>query len=191
MTGLIFSKRRAVNFLISCSCSNNLLSLRNCVTQLKLYTFEKLSSTIFCCLWASQTSVSPDQISTFSDIYRHKSPILTLYQLIRVTHSILGLVILPPQFCHQHHPLFTKELQHIMAWPLPFLQNLCHRDYGERRSIPARLLFAQGRVLEGATQKKVWSLALHRLTVHSTQRWKNWQGIKTEPINCITKENKG
>ena len=36
--------------------------------------------------------MSPDQISTFSDIYRHKSPILTLYQLIRVTHSILGLV---------------------------------------------------------------------------------------------------
>ena len=56
---------------------------------------------------------------------------------------------------NQHHPLFTKELQHIMAWPLPFLQNLSHRDYGERRSIPARLLFAQGRVLEGATQKKV------------------------------------
>ena len=100
-------------------------------------------------------------------------------------------IILPPQFCHQHHPLFTKELQHIMAWPLPFLQNLSHRDYGERRSIPARLLFAQGRVLEGGTQKKVWSLALHRLTVHSTQRWKNWQGIKTKPINCITKENKG
>ena len=27
------------------------------------------------CEWASQASVSPDQISTFSNIYRHKSPI--------------------------------------------------------------------------------------------------------------------
>ena len=40
-----------------------------------------------------QASVSFDQISTFSDIYRHKSPILTLYQIIRVTHSILGLFL--------------------------------------------------------------------------------------------------
>ena len=30
----------------------------------------------------------------FSDIYRHKSPILTLYQLIRVAHTILGLVFI-------------------------------------------------------------------------------------------------
>ena len=51
---------------------------KNCVTQLMLYTGDKLSSPIFCCLSVCQASVSPDQISTFSDIYRHKSPILTL-----------------------------------------------------------------------------------------------------------------
>ena len=41
----------------------------NCVTQLKLYSFDKLSSPIFCCLSVTQASVSPDQISTFSNIY--------------------------------------------------------------------------------------------------------------------------
>ena len=54
----------------------------NCVTQLKLDTGEKLSSTIFCCLCVSEASVSPDQISTFSNIYRHTSPLLTQYNLI-------------------------------------------------------------------------------------------------------------
>ena len=42
----------------------------HCVTQLKLDTGEKLSSSIFCCLSVCQASVSPDQISTFSNIYR-------------------------------------------------------------------------------------------------------------------------
>ena len=69
----------------------------NCVTQLKLYTLYYTSWVALysvVCLWVRcQALVSPDQISTFSDIYRHKSPILTLYQLIRVTHSILGLVL--------------------------------------------------------------------------------------------------
>ena len=41
----------------------------NCVTQLMLYTGDKLSSTIFCCLSVCQGSVTPDQISTFSNIY--------------------------------------------------------------------------------------------------------------------------
>ena len=54
----------------------------NCVTQLMLYTGDKLSSPIFCCLWVSQASVSPVQISTFSNIYRHTSPLLTMYHLI-------------------------------------------------------------------------------------------------------------
>ena len=54
----------------------------HCVTQLKLDTGEKLSSTIFCCLCVSEASVSPDQISTFSNIYRHTSPLLTQYNLI-------------------------------------------------------------------------------------------------------------
>ena len=30
---------------------------RNCVTQLELYTLDKLSSTIFCCLWVPSTNV--------------------------------------------------------------------------------------------------------------------------------------
>ena len=46
-----------------------------CVTQLKLHTLDNLSSTIFCCLrvceWVSEASVSPDQTSTFANIYRH------------------------------------------------------------------------------------------------------------------------
>ena len=53
-----------------------------CVTQLKLHTVDKLSSSIFCCLSVCQASVSPDQISTFSNIYRHTSPMLTLYHVI-------------------------------------------------------------------------------------------------------------
>ena len=57
----------------------------NCVTQLKLDTGEKLSSSIFYCLSVSQSvseaSVSPDQISTFSNIYRHTSPLLTQYNI--------------------------------------------------------------------------------------------------------------
>ena len=56
-----------------------------CVTQLKLYTLHKLSSTIFCCLWVSewvsQASVSTYQISTFSNIYRHTSNLLTQYNI--------------------------------------------------------------------------------------------------------------
>ena len=55
--------------------------LNYCVTQLKLYTVYKLSSAIFCCLYVCQASITPDQISTFSIIYRHTSPFLTLYHL--------------------------------------------------------------------------------------------------------------
>ena len=68
-------------------CTNIILVLifsnyhTNCVTQLMLYTGDKLSSTIFC-LWVCQASVTPDQISTFSNIYRHTSPLLTMYHLI-------------------------------------------------------------------------------------------------------------
>ena len=54
----------------------------NCVTQLMLYTGDKLSSTIFCCLSVCEVSITPDQISTFSNIYRHTSPLLTMYHLI-------------------------------------------------------------------------------------------------------------
>ena len=34
------------------------------------------------CEWVCQASVTPDQISTFSNIYRHTSPLLTMYHLI-------------------------------------------------------------------------------------------------------------
>ena len=61
---------------------DTLVTKENCVTQLMLYTGDKLSSTIFCCLWVCQASVTPDQISAFSNIYRHTSPLLTMYHLI-------------------------------------------------------------------------------------------------------------
>ena len=38
-------------------------------------------SPIFCCLYVCQASVTPDQISTFSNIWRHTSPLLTLCHL--------------------------------------------------------------------------------------------------------------
>ena len=41
------------------------LVLIHCVTELKLYTLDKLSSAIFCCLCVSEGSVSLAQISTF------------------------------------------------------------------------------------------------------------------------------
>ena len=53
-----------------------------CVTQLKLYTVDKLSSPTFFCLSVCEASVTPNQISTFFNIYRHTSPLLTLYPLI-------------------------------------------------------------------------------------------------------------
>ena len=53
----------------------------NCVTQLKLDTVENLSSSIFCCLCVCEASVTPDQMSTFSNIYRHTSPLLTQYNI--------------------------------------------------------------------------------------------------------------
>ena len=56
--------------------------LWHCVTQLKLYTVDELSSTIFCCLSVCQASVTPDKISTFSNIYKHTSHLLNLYHLI-------------------------------------------------------------------------------------------------------------
>ena len=57
----------------------------NCVTELKLYTLDKLSSTIFCCLCVFKGSVTPDQISSFSIYTGTKA-------LYWVTHSTLGLV---------------------------------------------------------------------------------------------------
>ena len=50
-----------------------------CVTQLKLYTVDKLSSPIFCCLYVCQGSVTPDQISNFSNIYWQTSTLMIQY----------------------------------------------------------------------------------------------------------------
>ena len=97
-------------FFFSRSCNSG---FHNCVTQLKLYTFEKLSNTIFCCLWVSQASVSPDQISTFSNIYRHTSPLLTIYHLISSSTNLYWPST--SQYRHiltQHHqvPLIIHHL---------------------------------------------------------------------------------
>ena len=79
------------------------LKMPNCVTQLKLDTVEKLSSTIFCCLSVSQ--------SVRHRCHPTKSPLFPIYTGIQalcwpntiykgikvlfwVTHSILGLVLL-------------------------------------------------------------------------------------------------
>ena len=43
------------------------------------------------CEWVCQASVSPDQISTFSNIYRHTSPMLTLYHVIPSSASFYWL----------------------------------------------------------------------------------------------------
>ena len=58
---------------------------KHCLTQLKLYTLYKLSSTIFCCLSDCQASVTLGQISTFSICTGTKA-------IFWVTRSILGLV---------------------------------------------------------------------------------------------------
>ena len=71
MTSTIFIPDDLVRFFSS-----------NFVTQFKLFTLDKLSSAIFCCLSVCQASVTPNQISTFSNIYRHTSPLLTMYHLI-------------------------------------------------------------------------------------------------------------
>ena len=60
----------------------------HCVTQLRLETLDKLSSSIFCCLSVCQASVAPGQIFTFS-IYTYTGT----KALPWVTHSILGLVL--------------------------------------------------------------------------------------------------
>ena len=86
-------------------CETIRLPLDYCVTQLKLYTVDKLSSPIFCCLYVCQASVTPDQVSTFSNKYRHTSPLLTLYHL---TPSITNLYW---QNTSQYHHILTQYHQ--------------------------------------------------------------------------------
>ena len=76
------------------------ISKRNCMTQHKFHIFDKLSSTIFWCLSVSKASVTPDQISTFSNKYRHTSPLLTSYHLISSSTNLYG-----PSTIHYRHIL--------------------------------------------------------------------------------------
>ena len=50
--------------------------------------YQWLPLTIFCCLSVCEVSVTPDQISTFSNINRHTSPLLTMYHLIPSSTNI-------------------------------------------------------------------------------------------------------
>ena len=69
----------------------------------------KLSSTIFCCLCVSDESVSLSaaQISTFFNIYRHKSPLLSLAQY---TLSSVYLI-----FARTKTRLAIKRIQQIVG----------------------------------------------------------------------------
>ena len=58
-----------------------------CVTQLKLYTLDKLSSTIFCCLCVSEGSVSLAQISTFFNILKKVEICIYIYTGIKALLS--------------------------------------------------------------------------------------------------------
>ena len=52
--------------------------LRHCVTQLKLYTLDKLSSTVFCCPCECLWGIGDTLLNLhFFNIYRHKSPFLS------------------------------------------------------------------------------------------------------------------
>ena len=93
---------------------------KNCVTQLKLYTVDKLSSPTFCCLCVCEASVTPNQISTFSNIYRHTNPLLTLYHLISSSTNLYWPST--SQYCHiltQYHqvPIIIHHLvRHSSAY---------------------------------------------------------------------------
>ena len=70
-------------FVVGCAClklSNEMIK----IAWLSLcFILETSWVALFSlCEWVCQASVSPDQISTFSNIYRHTSPLLTMYHLI-------------------------------------------------------------------------------------------------------------
>ena len=89
----MFEDRCCINLRLSC--------FTVCVTQLMLYTGEKLSSPIFCCLWVSEYvrhRCHPTKSPLFP-IYTGIQALWwpnTMYKGIKalfwVTHSILGLV---------------------------------------------------------------------------------------------------
>ena len=101
-----------------------------------LYTGDKVSSSIFCCLWVCQASVTPDQISTFSNIYWHTSPLLTLYHLIPSSTNLYWPST--SQYRHiltQYHqvPLIIRHLvRHSLAnWLISLLTThfMSHAQY--------------------------------------------------------------
>ena len=75
------------------------------------------------CLWVRfQASVSPDQTSTFSNVYRHKSPILTLYQLIesRTVYLVEFLGNFVKDTILKMFPLICKIMFHPqICWLVP------------------------------------------------------------------------
>ena len=79
----------------------------------------------------SQASVSPDQISTFSNLYRHSSPLLTLY------HPIPSSTNLYWPSTSQYHHILTQYHQvpliihHLMShaqytWSTQLLSSIRH-----------------------------------------------------------------
>ena len=111
--------------------------LTHCVTQLKLYTVDKLSSPIFGCLsvsvWVCEASVTPDQISTFSNIYRPTSPLLTLYHLIPSSTNLYWQPVTTFLTQYNQVPLIIHHLErHTSAnWIISvFTTHLkCHAQY--------------------------------------------------------------
>ena len=84
------------------------------------------------CEWVCQASVTPDQISTFSNIYRHTSPLLTMYHLISSSTNLYWPSTsqyrhIPTQY-HQvpliiHHLMshaqYTWSSLTLISWFLP------------------------------------------------------------------------
>ena len=82
----------------------------HCVNQLKLYTFDKLSSPIFCCL---------------SDVRHWCHPYTDSVPTSRVTHSILGLV----------QPTFNVQAHYWPDLTLPGVCNPGHRALGHLQHV--------------------------------------------------------
>ena len=87
-----------------------------------------------------QASVSPDQISTFSNIYRHKSPIPTLYQLIESR-----TVYLVSFFCNWsiiQILYYFLSLIHHPTWELNLMFDVYYRKTKAFRAIaPSSVVF--------------------------------------------------
>ena len=98
------------------------------ITQLKLDTVEKLSSPIFCCLSVCQASVTPDQISTFSNIYTHTSTLLTQYNLILSSTELYWPSTTMYQPVPPHTDPVPPSISHYRPKLTQFHQVLPHTD---------------------------------------------------------------